>query len=158
MKALPNIFAGLLCLCFSIFNQAYAETENYSHHKHGPAELSLDHGKKWPTDEPLRKGMEKLRIAFAKQQVAIHEGYLSTDEYKTLGETIENEVDDIIAQCKLEPMADEMLHFVIADMIAGADIMMGKTKGNPLAGAHTVISALNNYGRYFDHPGWHGLG
>ncbi|MGB4813289.1 MAG: hypothetical protein WBP13_12530 [Methylophilaceae bacterium] len=54
---------------------------------------------------------------------------------------------------QLEPAADEMLHFVIADMISGADIMIGKTKGNPLAGAHMVVFALNNYRSYFNHPG-----
>jgi hypothetical protein len=157
MKIFRHASTALICLCLVTFGQAYAEAGDNSHHEHGSAKLSLNHGKKWPTDEPLRKGMETLRVAFTEHLHAIHKGALSAAEYKALGEKTENEVGSIVAQCKLEPEADAMLHLVIADMIAGADIMMGKAKGKPLAGAHTVVSALNNYGRYFDHPGWNGL-
>ncbi|MGB4813288.1 MAG: hypothetical protein WBP13_12525 [Methylophilaceae bacterium] len=96
---IPKKFAVLLCLCFVTFNQACAETENHSHHKHESVKPSLDHGKKWSTDEPLRKGMETLRMAFAKHQVAIHKGELSNAEYEALGEKLENEVGNIVSQC-----------------------------------------------------------
>jgi len=42
-------------------------------------------------------------------------------------------------------------------MVAGAGIMMGNAGGEPRNGAHKAVSALNNYGRYFDRPGWNGL-
>jgi hypothetical protein len=42
-------------------------------------------------------------------------------------------------------------------MVASADIMTGKAKGNRRAAAHKVMADLDNYGEYFDHPGWKGL-
>jgi hypothetical protein len=64
----------------------------------------------------------------------------------------------IVANCRLSPDADAMLHLVIAELLAGADAMEGKAKGaNPGAGADKVIQALDDYGRHFDHPGWQPL-
>lgn len=57
-------------------------------HQHGagaPAKLALDHGKKWATDEPLRKGMGEIRALLAGRLAAIHGGKLTSDEYKALG-------------------------------------------------------------------------
>jgi hypothetical protein len=51
-----------------------------------------------------------------------------------------------------------MLHLVVADLLAGADVMQGKAKGQAAEGAHKVVVAANSYGRYFDHPGWKALG
>lgn len=159
MKILTSVVSVLLCLAFA-GGTAHAQTErsdHAAHQGHGPAELTLDHGKKWPTDEPLRAAMEALRVDYAKNLPAIHEGKLPTAKYKALGNKTEKEIGNIVAQCKLAPEADAMLHLIIADMVAGADIMTGKSKGNRRAAAHKVAAALDNYGQYFDHPGWKGL-
>jgi len=128
-------------------------------HEAAPAKLQLDHGKKWATDEPLRRGMGAIRAAMAERLDAIHRNKLTADEYRALGATVDQEVARIVAECKLEPKADAMLHLVIADLMAGAEVMQGKakTKAKPLSGAHKVVQALNAYGKYFDHPGWEGL-
>jgi hypothetical protein len=36
----------------------------------------------------------------------------------------------------------------------GADAMQGKSKTTPAAGAAQTVGAVNQYGRYFQHPGW----
>lgn len=154
MKILQRVLIAQLFLSLLTFGQAYAEADDHAHHGHGAAKLSLNHDQKWSTDEPLRQGMEKLRVAFAAHLHAIHKGALSAAEFKMLGEKTENEVGIMIAQCKLDPEADAMLHLVIAEMLEGADLMMGKSKGKPEAGAHKVVTALNNYSVYFNHPGW----
>lgn len=146
-----------LCLSLLALGQAHAQVGHDAHQGHGSAKLSLNHGKQWQTDEPLRKGMEALRSAFAAHLHAIHEGKMPLAEYKNLGEETERVVGSMVAECKLEPEADAMLHLVITDMIAGADIMLGKAKGEPRTGALKVVSALNSYGRYFDHPKWNDL-
>lgn len=160
MKIFTSALSVLLCMAFAGSGTAYAQTEHAdhaAHQGHGSAKLALDHGKKWPTDEPLRKGMETLRMLYAENLMAIHEGKLSNAKYKVLGIQTEKEVGNIVAQCKLTPEADAMLHLIIADMVAGADVMAGKTKGNRRAAAHKVVAALDNYGEYFDHPGWKGV-
>jgi len=59
---------------------------------------------------------------------------------------------------KLPTDADAMLHLIVADLVAGADIMQGKAAGDPADGAHKVVTAANAYGRYFNDAGWKPLG
>jgi hypothetical protein len=134
-----------------------AAANAHSHAAHAPAKLTLDHGRKWQTDAALRLRMGEIRTLFADKAGAIHAGKVSAGEYRTLGAEVEKKVAAIVAECKLPPAADAMLHLVVADLVAGADIMQGKTDGNPAAGAHRVVTAVNAYGRYFDHPGWQPL-
>ncbi|MGD9953496.1 MAG: hypothetical protein AB7S87_13040 [Burkholderiales bacterium] len=128
-------------------------------HEHGghEAKLVLDHGKKWPTDEPLREGMSAIRNAVAKDVKAIHAGEAKPEQYRALAKKVEAEVAGIVQKCKLEPEADAQLHIVIAELLAGAEAMQGKGKGKgvePRAGAERVAKALNAYGEHFAHEGW----
>jgi hypothetical protein len=102
--------------------------------------------------------MGEIRTLVAADLGAIHAGKASPAQYQALGAAVEKKVGSIVAECKLPPAADAMLHLIVADLVAGADIMQGKTPGKPEAGAHKVATAANAYGRYFDHPGWKQLG
>ena len=100
-------------------------------HQHAagePSKLAFDHGKKWATDEPLRKNMSEIRAVLAAKQVGIHKGTLAPEDYKTLGTLVEARVATIVAECKLEPAADANLHLIVAELIAGADAMQGKRR------------------------------
>jgi hypothetical protein len=131
-------------------------------HAHGAADahpaLTLDHGKRWQTDAPLRKHMSDLRASFAKDLDRIHAGTLPAAEYAKLGATVEGKVASIVNDCKLPPAADAQLHLIVANLVAGADVMQGKYAGEPAAGAHKVVTALNDYAQYFDHPAFKPLG
>ena len=75
--------------------------------------------------------------------------------YEALATKVTAEVAGIVQNCKLEPAADAQLHIVIADLMAGAEAMEGKVKGQTRrAGAEKVANALNAYGEHFDHAGW----
>jgi hypothetical protein len=136
-----------------------ADAHDHGHHHHdaAPAKLELDHGKKWKTDEPLRQSMANMRGAIAERLHEIHSGRLSQEQYAALGKTIESQVGAIVAECKLEPKADAMLHIVVADLLGAADVMQGKAQGKPAEAAHRAAMALNSYGRYFNHPKWAAL-
>lgn len=127
-------------------------------HGHGaatPAKLSLDQGRKWPTDEALRKGMSSIRGIVEPQLVAAHAGKLQPAQYRDLATKVESEVGTIVANCKLEPKADAMLHLVIAQIGAGTDAMAGRdAKRPPVQGLKQVVRAIDDYGRYFDDPGF----
>ncbi len=157
MRSVSYALAALLSSFIAVSNPAYAEATHDAHAGHDAATLALDHGNQWPTDAPLRRGMDTLHAAFAEKLPAIHAGELSAAEYQALGEKTAQEVGTIIAHCKLKPDADAMLHIVIAELMSGANIMMGKADGAPREGAHRAVMALDNYGRYFDHPNWSGL-
>ena len=59
-----------------------------------------------------------------------------------------------VEHCKLDAKADAMLHLVIAELMAGAEIMEGKTTAARHDGAVRVRQALESYGKYFQHPNW----
>ncbi|HEY3459182.1 MAG TPA: hypothetical protein VGL52_00030 [Casimicrobiaceae bacterium] len=154
-----NLVAAAIAAAFVLgpVPLALAQTQDHVHADAPPA-LTLDLGKRWQTDAPLRKHMTDLRASFAKDLGRIHDGTLPPADYAKLGATVEAKVASIINDCKLPPAADAQLHLIVADLIAGADVMQGKAAGAPAAGAHTVVTALNHYAQYFDHPGFKPLG
>ena len=133
-----------------------AEPAVHSHdHAGAPAKLSLDAGRKWASDQPLRKAMANVRNAMGESLQAIHEGKLSAAKYAELARTINGEVGYMVSNCKLEPKADAQLHLIIAQMLEGAEAMEGKLKKVKREnGAVKVIGALENYATYFDDPDW----
>jgi hypothetical protein len=81
-----------------------------------PTKLMLDHGKKWATDEPLRRNMSEIRTALVAKATAIHHATLTADDYKALGSLVEAHVAKIVTECKLDPAADENLHLIVAEL------------------------------------------
>jgi hypothetical protein len=133
---------------------AFAANDAHSHEAHG-ATLQLNAGKKWETDAALRKAMGEIRQSMASALHAIHENKLSPKAYGGLAKKVEGAVGDMVANCKLGTQADEQLHIVIGDLLAGAEQMAGKAKQvKRMDGAVKVIGALDNYGKYFDDPGF----
>ncbi len=99
--------------------------------------------------------MQELRAAFAADQKAIHAKRLTDAQYDALAAKVNDRVAYIVANCKLDKDADAQLHVVIGEMLAAAEAMQGKTRGEARReGAERLAKALNAYGRYFDHPGW----
>ncbi|HYR05195.1 MAG TPA: hypothetical protein VEP71_00780, partial [Gallionella sp.] len=134
--------------------------QDHSHHHEAgeSAQLTLNSGKKWTTDDNLRQGMSRIRDALMAELPAIHSGKATTDQYRALAQKTNDQIAFMMKNCKLEPKADVMLHLVLADIIAGSDAMMSLDSHQAHQGAGKIASALDNYGAYFDHPGWNGIG
>lgn len=119
------------------------------------ARLALDHGKKWGTDAPLREGMSRIRGIVEPQLDAVHERKLTQAQYRQMARDIEGEIAYIVDNCKLDPRADAVLHSVIAELGEGVEALAnGSDEHRPEAGVARVVRALDDYGTYFDHPGW----
>ena len=132
-----------------------AQTSGHDHGAAATSALALNQGQKWPTDKPLRDGMDRIRELVEPQLTVAHAGKVGSAQYQALAKQIESQVGAIVADCKLEPKADAMLHLVIADMGAGTDAMAGKSANLPPAeGLVKVAQAVNAYGGHFDHPGF----
>lgn len=133
------------------------------HHEHAPAAgtettgLTLNQGKKWATDQALRESMAELRAAFAASLHQIHAGALPPQQYKALSDKITTQLARIVAECKLPAQADAVLHILLSELAEAAKGMQGGTAAETQAAAQKAIKALNDYGRYFDHPKWHDL-
>lgn len=135
---------------------ALAAEEHHHHGENGAAvqKLELNAGKKWATDAALRQSMDEINQAMAKALPLIHKDRFGDADYAALATTINQKVGYAIENCKLEPKADAMLHLVIAELMAGAEIMDGKTSAARHDGAVRVRQALQSYGKYFQHPNW----
>jgi hypothetical protein len=134
---------------------ALAQTAAHDHSAAALHMLTLNQSGKWTSDEPLRAGMARIRGLVEPQHGAAHAGKLTPGQYRELATQVETEVAGIVANCKLEPKADAMLHLVIADIGAGTDTMAGKDPhARPAFGLVTVAQAVNEYGSHFDHPGF----
>lgn len=109
-----------------------------AHEAHGTASMELNAGQRWETDEPLRLGMQRIRDAAAQQQGA------------ALASTTKEQVNYLIANCKLDPQADAALHGIISQLLAGAD-MLSKAPDSS-EGTEKIRHALHQYPDYFNHP------
>jgi len=137
---------------------AIVSAQDHSHsHAAEPAQLTLNHGKKWATDDNLRKGMSRIRDALAAELPAIHSGKATAEQYRALAKKTNDQIAFMVKNCKLEPEADAMLHLVLADVIAGADAMTAQSHSEQHKGAAKIAHALESYATYFEHPGWRGL-
>lgn len=154
LKQLMGMLAGAL---LAVSGAAAAEHKHDHDHGHGgaKAKLTLDHGKKWATDAPLRQGMTQIRDQVNAAVPAIHSGKMSNAQYDALAKKVNDEVAGIVAACKLPAEADAQLHIVIADLMEGAETMAGKEKkAKRMDGAVKIIATLDRYAAHFDHPGW----
>ncbi len=149
-----SLGAAALALLLALPGAAFAE---HAHDNHGAAaaELTLDHGRKWPTDAPLRQGMGEMRAMLTTALDGIHAGRFTPADYASLANRLQAQVDGVVANCKLPENADAQLHIVLGEMIEGINGMKSGAKNSDAA--TRVALALNAYGRYFDHPGWAGV-
>jgi hypothetical protein len=148
----------LACLTFAVAPALHAAQDEHGHgHEAGAHKLELDHGRKWSTDAPLRQGMSAIRDAVAAEHHAIHRNKAGLAQYQALAKKVDEQVAYMVANCKLSPEADANLHLILADIIAGSDLMKGKSKAKARQGAVKLIGAIETYPEYFDHPGWQQL-
>lgn len=126
-------------------------------HGHGghaaPAmELRLNNGQKWWTDEALRTGMSRIRDALDPALPLIHAGRYSAAEFSALADSVQEQVDYVVANCKLPEDADLQLHVALTQVLDGINAM--KEESGQEQGAVAILLALNAYAEHFDHPGW----
>ncbi|MDP2784316.1 MAG: hypothetical protein Q8O38_06950 [Sulfurimicrobium sp.] len=133
---------------------AHAHDHEHSHEADAPQQLTLKNGHKWATDISLRQAMSRIRAEMAASQPFIHEGKISLQQYQGLAKKVNEQIAFMVQNCKLDKEADAMLHLVLAEIIAGADALAGQDMDKAHQGAERITHALENYGAYFEHPGW----
>jgi hypothetical protein len=110
-------------------------------------------GSPWPTDEPLRSAMSRIRAAVVEQtSTADAGGAPDAAAAHALAATIEKEVAYIVANCKLPPAADTALHALIGRMMSASAALTADPTST--AGVRQLEAVLRDYGATFDHPGW----
>lgn len=153
--SMHRLFTGsLLALGLAIGTAGGALAQDtHSHDGSGAgAELVLNDGVKWETDDALRRGMTDIRNDMAAALPRIHDGELTPAAYAELADKVDGGIEYLVENCKLTPEADEQLHVVLVEIMDGSTAM--KSDADPKHGAIKIIQALDVYPAYFDHPGW----
>lgn len=128
-----------------------APTGAQDHAHHATTAPAPAPAKRWATDAPLRKGMGDIRVAV--QALAHHEmGHMGTEQALAQASTIEQSIGYLVANCKLDPQADAALHGIIAGLAQGTAALKADPKD--MAAIATLRTALRDYPRLFDDPGW----
>ena len=155
-----NLLLALVALVLVVSaapKQVVLGAEDHNHHGESTTavqKLQQNAGKKCATDAALRQSMDDINQAMAKALPLIHKKRFSDADYATLATTINQKVSYAVEHCKLDAKADAMLHLVIGELMAGAEIMEGKTASARHDGAVRVRHALESYGKYFQHFNW----
>lgn len=107
------------------------------------------------TDAPLRQGMTTIRKVVEPYIPLIRSGQFGDGHYNAVGTAVMQQVEYIVGNCKLDPEGDRVLHELLVQLQEGADRFGGKTAETGRGeGVAPIVTALNDYGRYFDHPDW----
>lgn len=110
-------------------------------------------GGNWPTDAPLRQGMETIHAALSAALPVFEKGDFSASEATALASAVTSQVQFLLANCKLEPEADAQLHIVIGQMMSAAEAMVADAVSAD--GVPKLHTAVQTYGDFFEHPGLH---
>lgn len=147
--------ALMLALALSSPLAVLAASDAHDHGKSAPHQLELNAGKKWGTDDALRKAMSGIQTSVAQTLPAAHAGKASAADYDAFGKDVTAQVTYMVENCKLDPQADAQLHIIVADLMAGVEAAQGKHGEKKRAsGVVKVAQAANAYGKHFDHAGW----
>jgi flagellar basal body-associated protein FliL len=144
------LFVGVGFLLRGHFKEGHGHA--HAHEESGATALSLNNGKRWDTDLPLRTGMQRIRDAASPVLAAHAKRSVSPNDAKALSASIQEHVNFLIQNCKLEPKADAALHILITDLLRGG-ALLAADPASP-EGATLLTQALRQYPDYFDHPGW----
>jgi hypothetical protein len=110
---------------------------------------------KWPTDEPLRKGMLAIRDLVRLNHSLITHRRMPPDHAARFAAAIKAEADAILATSTLSGEARERLRALLDEVGAGVEAVTGRNANvSPIDGLVRVDEALAGYPRAFDHPGW----
>ncbi len=147
-----RIFGIMGLLFFAMFASADDDHQSASQ----GAGLASKQGQKWETDEALRQGMDNIRQAIVASRADIEKERLNAQDYRRLAQIVNRNVDVIVKNCKLSRDADRAFHaIVLNDLIGSAQLMQSSPRLEAKrVGALGVLQTLQNYGAYFQHPGW----
>ena len=144
------LISGLIALGLALAPTGVLAAGTHAHD--ATVKIKLDHGRKWPTDAALRRGMGDICTAMADALAPIHRNKFAGEDFDKLAARVQGQVDYVTANCKLPEEADHQLHVVleqILDGIAGMKADKGRDQG-----AVKIVQALDLYGTHFNHTGW----
>ena len=160
ITALVLAFAGLGDACAQSIDQsahsAHPPETAHAPHAHADGHAQpvpvLAVGQRWTTDAPLRAAMSRIRGAVAQRLPAYHRDDLQPADADALAVMVKGDIDDMIANCRLAPEPDAVLHVLIGRMM-GAMEALHADPASP-EGLPQLVSVVNDYQSDFEHAGF----
>jgi hypothetical protein len=110
---------------------------------------------RWPTDEPVRKGMLAIRDLVRLNHSLITHRRMPPDHAARFAKAIETQADAILATSAVSDAPRERLRALIGEIVTGVEAGAGRNKAvSPIDGLVRIDEALARYPAEFDHPGW----
>lgn len=107
------------------------------------------------TDEPLRKGMAKLRSLVHHHHSLVTHRRLPPDLAVRFAAQVRNETDAIVARSAVTAQSADVLTPILGKIVDGAEAIAGrKSDISQLDGIFLMDEALAAYGARFDDPSW----
>jgi protein-tyrosine-phosphatase len=138
-----------------ILNSAFAEEHRHEksavteENNHPKSSLVLNHGKKWPVDQVMKKNMDAIHQQFKIFNALSKSKKTSKNEAHKLSAVISVSAQNIISKCKMEPKQDEVFHIILADLLTVASDLENTEKIDPAL--KNLARTLRSYSEYFDH-------
>lgn len=157
MRALRGVAIAAMLFVLPVAVQAQDHPSDPAHavhagHAQAAAPASADRaGERWATDPPLREGMRRVRQAVQALEHYQH-GHLDAAQTANAASLIDAAVNDMIANCKLNPDADAALHGLLAKFLVGANA--ARSGQNVSAALADMQGALKQYPLLFDDSAW----
>lgn len=128
---------------------------HHAHHAHGapaaaPDGAMLPEGAPWPADEPLSRGMARVRAATLALEHAAHVP-LEPAQARDIAAELRSATQMMFAECRLAPAPDAALHPLLATVLEAAGRLDGGFDAGALASLQTVLA---RYPRLFDDAAW----
>jgi len=113
---------------------------------------------KLETDEAVRRAMKTIRALVLRDHSLVTHRRMSLAGARAFHAAVKGEVERMFADAKIAPEADAALKAIGAEIMGGAEAVVGMKKDvEPIDGIVAIDEALADYGRRFDDPGWQPL-
>ena len=142
-----NLLLPLVLVC-AAGSPAFAQ--EHAHHTPSAA-VQAAPAQRWLADVSLREGMSRVGRTVATFQHYEH-GHMNPGQTVALATLLEQDIQFLVANCKLEPAADAALHAIIAKLSLAAQAV--KVDPGDRSTIPLMRDSLRDYARQFDDPGF----
>lgn len=131
---------------------AHAETaDQHAHAAASPAQDAAAPATRWQPDAPLSRGMQRVRAATAALEHGEH-GHLDAAQVQGIAAELRAAVDEMFANCRLDPEPDAALHPLLARVLGASRALAGGEFDQ--AALDELRAVLARYPELFEDAAW----
>lgn len=118
-------------------------------HHHGTSEevkITLNNGERWQANVETTQGMRRMLEILAPY---VENAPATSDACKSLGNSLQAELDGIIKQCTMKGEAHEQLHHFLGPLFSGVNQLKKVSSTDCAEAVRSLKNHLDSYEKYF---------